>query len=158
MKNNSLVMLLLLITFSLSAQTYKLEEIFSDKTTETYMSHYRLIDGDNPDQLFALWGYQRYYDDWTSGAYEVEYFKGTAREFYSFISALVHFADKYKGEDQVLSYISGVKVKTLSNILTKQTLVYDKEEKVVCSFNARQWAKIRDRFTQYAEKQHITYR
>lgn len=146
-----------LITSGLLAQTYKLEEIFSENTTETYMSHYRLVEGDDPDETFALWGYQRYYDDWDSGAYEVEYFKGTAREFYGFITAVADFADKYKAEDQVLTHISGVKVKTVSKALARKTLVFDTEQKVACVYNHRQWAKIRDRFVRYAEKHNIVY-
>jgi len=52
---------------NLFSQTYKLETIFLDKVTETYLSHWKVIESTNNTNLytFSLWGYQLSFYDWS---------------------------------------------------------------------------------------------
>jgi hypothetical protein len=160
MKKIFLTVLLCIISASLFSQTYKLETVFKDKATETYLSHWKVLENLNNIQVdtFSLWGYQLYFDDFANGPYEVEYYKGNAKELYLFLNQIIKFSEKYKEEDKVLTFISGVKVRTLKQLSFKYTLVYDKECKVVCKFNQKQWTEILDKFVSYCENQKINYK
>ena len=159
MKKLVLTAIVCIISANLFSQTYKLETVFSDKISNTYLSHWKVLESTNNIQVdtFSLRGYQLYFDDWVKGAYEIEYFKGNAKEMYIFLTHIVEFTEKYKNEDQVLTYISGIQVKTLKQLGFKYTLVYDKERKVVCVFNQKQWTDILARFVSYCENQKIKY-
>lgn len=159
MNRLTFIAVICIISTNLISQTYKLEPIFSDKASETYLSHWKIIENSNgaKGELFSLWGYQLYYDDWTKGAYEVEYFKGNANETYKFLMSINQFTQKYRDEDQVLNHIQGVKVKTLKRLGFKYTLVFDKERKVVCMFNQKQWSEMLTQFVSYSEKKNIPY-
>lgn len=160
MKKIILIVLLGIISASLFSQTYKLETVFKDKATETYLSHWKVLENLNNILVdtFSLWGYQLYFDDLANGAYEVEYYKGNAKQLYQFLNQIIKFSEKYKEEDKVLTFISGVKVRTLKQLSFKYTLVYDKECKVVCKFKQKQWTEILDKFVSYCEKQKINYK
>ena len=86
MKRKILIAVVCIISANLFSQTYKLETVLNDKVTETYLSHWKVLENSNINQIdtFSLWGYQRYFDDWVNGAYEVEYYKGNAKETYIF--------------------------------------------------------------------------
>jgi len=148
-----------IISTNLFSQTYKLETVFEEKSTETYLSHWKLIEGsqDSAIDTFSLWGYQRYNDSWVTSAYEVEYFKGDAKEVFNFLKNINGFTERYRDEDKVLTFISGVQVKTLKKLGFKYTLVYDKERKVACVYNQKQWANILDKFISFCDKQGISY-
>jgi len=160
MKKIFLIVVVCLITANLFSQTYKLETVFKDKVSETYLSHWKVLENKNINQVdtFTLWGYQLYFDDWINGAYEVEYFKGNAKEMHTFLKQIIEFSGKYKEEDKVITHISGVQVKTLKLLSFKFTLVYDKESKVICKFNQKQWTKILDEFVTYCDIQQINYK
>src|SRR5690606_29909612 len=136
-----------------------LETVFEEKSTETYLSHWKLIEGsqDSAIDTFSLWGYQRYNDSWVTSAYEVEYFKGDTKEVFNFLKNINEFTERYRDEDKVLTFISGVQVKTLKKLGFKYTLVYDKERKVACVYNQKQWANILDKFISFCDKQGISY-
>jgi len=159
MKRTILIAFVCIISPNLFSQTYKLETVFTDKVSETYLSHWKILESTNINQVdtFSLWGYQRYFDDWVNGAYEVEYYKGNAKEIYMFLNQIIDFSKKYKDEDKVLTHISGVQVKTLKQLIFKYTLVYDKESKVICKFNQKQWTEILAKFVSYCENQKINY-
>jgi len=144
---------------NLFSQIYKLETVFEEKATETYLSHWKLLENPNNSVVdtFGLWGYQLYHDSWITGPYEVEYFKGSAKEVFHFLKAINEFTDKYRNEDKVLTFISGVQVKTMKKLGFKYTLVYDTERKVVCKYNQKQWADILDKFVSYCSNQEIHY-
>ena len=148
------------IQINLFSQVYKLESVFSDKLAETYLSHWLPLDNinENHTDTFSLWGYQLYFDDWVDGAYEVEYFKGNTFETYNFLAEINLFSEKYQNEDKVLTYISGVKVKTFKALGFKFILVYDKEGKVPCSYKPKQWSDILSSFIDYCEKNKINYK
>ena len=159
MKRTILIAVICIISANLFSQTYKLETVFTDKASETYLSHWKVLESTNINQVdtFSLWGYQRYFDDWANGAYEVEYYKGNAKDIYMFLNQIIGFSEKYKEEDKVLTHISGVQVKTLKQLGFKYTLVYDKESKVICKFNQKQWSEILAKFMSYCENQKINY-
>lgn len=159
MKKIILTAVVCLICANVFSQTYKLETVFKANTSETFLSHWKVLESTSINQVdtFSLWGYQRYYDDWANGAYEVEYYKGNAKETYKFLNRIIEFFEKYKEEDKVLTYISGVQVKTIKQLTFKYTLVYDKECKVICKFNQKQLAEILAKFVSYCENQKIVY-
>lgn len=157
MKKLILFLTLCILSLNLFSQTYKLETVISDKVTETYLSYWRGLQSTSEQKIdtFSLWGYQLYSDDWSSGAYEVQYFKGDAAGMYGFLSNIVEFSKKYKKEDNVVTYINGVQVKTMNRASFKYTLVYDKERKVVCKFKAKQWEDIFNQFVSFCDKEQI---
>jgi len=157
MKKLILFLTLCILSLNLFSQTYKLETVISDKVTETYLSYWRVLQSTSEQKIdtFSLWGYQLYSDDWSSGAYEVQYFKGDAVGMYEFLSNIVEFSKKYKKEDNVVTYINGVQVKTMNRASFKYTLVYDKERKVVCKFKAKQWEDIFNQFVSFCDKEQI---
>lgn len=160
MKKAIFTILTCIISVSLFAQTYKLAAVYKDKTSETYLSHWKVIENRNTSaaDTFSLWGYQRYYDDWVNGAYEVEYFKGSAKDVYSFLNQVIAFTEKYREEDKVMTNISGVRVKTLVQLGFKLTLVYDKKCKVPCMFKLNQWSDMLSKFTAYCADNGINYK
>lgn len=157
MKKSMLLLTLCIISLNLFSQTYKLETVISDKVTETYLSYWRVLQSTSEQKTdtFSLWGYQLYSDDWTSGSYEVQYFKGDAADMYEFLSSIVEFSKNYKDEDNVVTSINGVQIKTVNRALFKYTLVYDKERKVVCKFKAKQWEDIFNQFVSFCDKEQI---
>ena len=160
MKRKILIAVVCILSANLFSQTYKLETIFTDKVSETYLSHWKVLESTNINQIdtFSLWGYQRYFDDWANGAYEVEYYKEDAKGIYSFLDQIVEFTKKYKDEDKVVTCISGVQVKTLKLLGFKYTFVFDKEKKVVCKFTLKQWTEVLAKFISYCENQKIDYK
>lgn len=159
MKRIILIATICIISTNLFSQTYKLETVFSDKVTETYLSYWKVLESayDFEVDTFSLWGYQLYYDNWAGGAYEIEYYKGNAKEVFKFLTDVIEFTEKYKNEDKVLTRIFGVQVKTINQLRFKYTLVYDKERKVVCKFNQKQWTDMLTQFVSYCEKLKINY-
>jgi hypothetical protein len=159
MKKIFLIAIVCIISTNLFSQTYKLETVFSDIISNTSLSHWKALEDTNNVQVdtFSLWGYHLYYDDWVHGAYEVEYFKGDAKEMYIFLTNVVDFTEKYKDEDKVLTYISGIQVKTIKQLGFKYTLVYDKERKVACAYNHKQWTDMLDRFVSYCEDKKVKF-
>lgn len=159
MKKNILVAVVCIISVNIFSQTYKLEAVFTDKFTETYLSHWKILESTNINQIdtFSLWGYQRYFDDFVNGAYEVEYYKGNAKETYNFLNQIIEFTEKYKEEDKIITQIAGVQVKTLKELSFRYTLIYDSEKKVVCKFNLKQLKEILAKFVSYCENQKISY-
>lgn len=156
-----IVLLLILcgVSVNLFSQTYKLEDVFFDRLSENHLSYWDVIEGKTPgdnNNIFSLWGFQRYDESWTL-CYEVEYFKGNAEQMYSFLSGVVDFSSKYRKEDGILTYLSGVKVKIFKMGAFKYTFVYDKEQKVVCKYNSKQWGDILDDFTDFCKKNKIKY-
>ncbi|WP_139249672.1 hypothetical protein [Mariniphaga anaerophila] len=159
MKKFLLIAVISTLSLNLFSQTFKLETVFSDKRTETYLSYWKPLDADfeTGSQYFSLWGYQLYFDDWVNGAYETEYFKGSATETFNFLTEIIQFTEKYKHEDKIVTYISGVQIKTINQLGFKYTLVYDKERKVVCMFKQKQWEEILHQFESYCTKAGINY-
>lgn len=158
MKKIILIGIFCIISTNLFSQTFKLESVFSN--TEIYLSHWKVLEG-NPDfktEIFSLWGYQQYYDDAVNGAYEVEYFKGNPNDTYNFLNKLLQFTEKYKKEDNVLTSIFGVKVKTLNKIVARRTLVFARDGKVAYNFNENQFKKMLSEFVSFCEKQNIDYK
>jgi hypothetical protein len=160
MKKILLFTIVCLVSVTLFSQTYKLETVFFDNLLDkTYLSHWKLLENTNNTQIdtFSLWGYQNYFDSRDNGSYEVEYFKGNSKEVYQFLKHIVEFSEKYKEEDNILTHISNVQVRISTYFGYKQTLVYDKECKVICKFNLKQWAGILNKYVSYCEAQKINY-
>ena len=155
MKKIILCAIISISSVNLFSQTYKLETVFSD--SENYLSNWKVIEGTPTfkSTQFSLWGYQQYYDDAIDGVYEVEYFKGDVDETYAFLMGIVEFTKKHKNEDNMLTYISDVKVKTMNKMGIKYTLVFDKEGKVACAYNENRWIKMFNKFKSYCEEQEI---
>jgi len=158
MKKILSLLLFFTISTNLFSQTYKLEKVFADEASQTFLSYWNPLDSVQLQKgnIFSLWGYQRYDESWIH-SYEVVYFKGDAKEMFGFLSYILDFTNKYKNEDGVLTFISGVKIKTLKQLSFRYTLVYDKEGKVVCSYNQKQWTDIFNKFTGYCKSNNITY-
>ena len=145
------------ISINAFSQTYKMETVFTD-FSKTYLSCWTLLEDSNNSNvnIFSLWGDQEY--DLGSATYEVEYFNGEAKEVFEFLKNINEFNVKYQNENSILTFIKGVKVKTFSKTGIKYTIVYDKEQKVFCRLNQRQWVKILDQFISYCETQGINYK
>ena len=158
MKKIILITIICFISTNIFSQTYKLETVFSDKISETYLSHWKALDNDSKIDTFSLWGYQLYYDDWSRGCYEVEYFKGNAREMFNFLTKILEFTEKYKEEDKVVTHILGIQVKTIKQLGFKYTLVYEKEHKVTCMFNQKQWTDMLVKFESYCNNLNINFK
>lgn len=152
MKREILIAAVCIITTSLFSQTYKLETIFTDKNSETYLSYWKVLENTNISQVdtFSLWGINK--------THEVEYYKGNAKEIYVFLNQIIKFLEKYKEEDKVLTYISGVQVKTLKQMGIKYSLVYDKERKIFWTVYQKRWTEMLDKFVSYCENQKINYK
>lgn len=159
MRKALLIVVVCIISANLFSQTYKLETVFSDKISNTYLSYWKILENTNDARIdtFSLWGYQLYFDNWVDGAYEVEYFKGSAKEMHIFLTQIVAFTEKYNNEDGVLTYILGIQVKTVNKLGFKYTIVYDKERKVICKFTKKQWIEMNTKFVSYCENQKIKY-
>jgi len=158
MKKIILIAIICFISTHLFSQTYKLETVFSDKISETYLSHWKALDVPCKADTFSLWGYQLYFDDCTKGAYEVDYFKGSAKETYRFLTGILDFTEKYKEVDKVVTHIKGVQVRTLKQLGFSYTLVFEKDNKVVCMFNQKQWNAILAKFEYYCTNLEINYK
>lgn len=154
-----LIAIICILSTNLISQTYQLVSLFSDKVTETHLSHWKILETshDAKNDTFSLWGYQLFYDDWVNGAYEVEYFKGNAKEVFQLLIGINQFTEKYRDEDQILTHIQGVQVKTFKRLGFKFTFVYDKERKVTCKFNQKQWSEMLTQFISYCRKLNIPY-
>jgi len=159
MRKTLLIAVVCIISANVFSQTYKLENVFSDKISNTYLSYWKILENTNDARIdtFSLWGYQLYFDNLVDGAYEVEYFKGSAKEIHIFLTQILAFTEKYRNEDEVLTYILGIPVKTLNKLGFKYTIVYDKERKVICKFTQKQWIDIDNKFVSYCENQKIKY-
>ena len=159
MKKIILTLVVYTIALNLFSQTYKLESVYPDRNAETYLSYMKVIDDSVNSEAnnFVLWGYQFYNESWLY-AYEVEYFKGEAKDLFIFLTEIIEFTKKYKNEDSVLTFIKGVKVKTLNKMGFKYTLVYDKEFKVMCKFNQNQWEEMLEKFKLVCENKGILYK
>lgn len=152
MKREILIAVVCILSANLFSQTYKLETVFTDRNSETYLSHWKVLENTNTNQVdtFSLLGITK--------THETEYYKGSAKEIYVFLNQLVKFSEKYKEEDKVLTYISGVQVKTLRQVGIKCTLVYDKERKIFWTVYQKRWTEMLDKFVSYCEKQNINYK
>ncbi|MFB9055861.1 hypothetical protein ACFFU9_03815 [Mariniflexile ostreae] len=160
MKKTILTMAMGMISMLSFSQTYQLETIFSDKSTETYLSYWKVLESSHDVEMdsFSLWGHQLFFDDWANGAYEVEYFKGNSKETFKFLSAINQFTEKYKNTDKVVTQISGVRVKTIKQLGFKYTLVYNKDNQVVCKFKEKHWLEMLSKFILFCEKSNIIYK
>lgn len=160
MKKLTLALLWMFCSTVLFSQVYKLEPVFTDRVQMTYLSYWKQLEGppgQEKTNTFSLWGYQLYHDSWDTGAYEVAYFKGDAGEMHHFLRAVDAFSEKYENEDKVTTTIAGVRVKTLNQMRFKYTLVFDKDNKVVCKFTRKQWKNILTRFESFCQANQIPY-
>jgi hypothetical protein len=163
MKKTILIVILGIISMNLFSQTYKLETVFFDNLLDkTFLSHWKPLENERNLEVdadtFSLWGYQNYFDSRDNGSYEVEYFKGNAKEVYQFLTQIVQFSEKYKDEDNILTYISNVQVKITTYFGYRNTLVYDKEHKVACMFRLKRWTEILATYVSYCENLNINYK
>lgn len=160
MKRKILMAFFCIVSANLFSQTYKLETVFGNKYPETYLSHWKVLESTviNQADTFSLWGYHSYSDSSANETYEVEYHKGDAKETYLFLSQIIEFTEKYREEDKVVTHISGLKVKTLKQLGVKYTLIFDKESKLVCLYNLKQWTGILAKFVSYCDNQKINYK
>ncbi|MDP4203005.1 MAG: hypothetical protein Q8861_09930 [Bacteroidota bacterium] len=161
MKKITLIALVCIVSANLFSQTYKLETVFSDNSSDkTYLSHWKLIENEKQAQtdIFSLWGYQNYFESRDDGSYEVEYFKGNSKDVYQFLSSIVAFSEKYKNEDNIVTYISNVQVKISTYFGYKNTLVYDREHKVICRFTLKRWSEILAKYVSYCDNHNINYK
>ncbi|MCD2425712.1 hypothetical protein LQ567_23210 [Niabella pedocola] len=160
MKKLTLFLLWMFCSTALFSQVYKLETVFSDRGRTDYLSYWKPLEGgahQEKKDTFSLWGYHLYHDNWATGAYEVEYFKGSAAEMYHLLQEVAAFSEKYGNEDKVITEIKGLRVKTVNQLGFKYTLVFDKERKVACQFTQKQWKNILDLFASYCKTNQIGY-
>jgi hypothetical protein len=159
--NKVMLPILLAVALHASAQTYKQETVFTDNApTKTFLSHLKNLESSSPTEndTFSLWGYQLYFDNRNAGTYEVEYFKGNAKETYQFLNQVVEFSNKYKDEENVLTNIMHVQVKVSKYFGFKYTLVYDRDRKVTCKLNQKQWIAMAASYVEFCDSQHIDYK
>lgn len=160
MKKLTLSLLSVFFSSLLFSQVYKQVTVFSDRSGENFLSYWKPLEGDTSragGPVFSLWGYQRYSDSWMSSAYEVEYFKGNAAAMRQFLQAVDAFSEKYEDEDKVVTFIAGVQVKTLNQKWLKYTLVFDRDNKVVCRFTRKQWKHILEAFDTFCKTNQISH-
>ena len=117
----------------------------------------RVIEGGTSgEHTFMLWGYQ-YYDDSSNTPYETEYFRSGPKEMHTFLSSVLRFTAKHKDTDRILSYISGVKVKTIKTMGLRYTLVFEREGKVCCRLTEKQLVQMLDSFARFCTENGIPY-
>lgn len=146
------------IGFSAMCQTFKLTDIACDKATETHISYYYPLSSDAAKtQIVSLWGYQRYGNSWEDNCYEVEYYKGSPKEMIDFLTQLVKFAETYQNENNIVTYISGVRVMQVKLWMFKGTVVYDKENKVRVSLTLDNLKKWLEASKKYFDENKILY-
>ncbi len=161
MKTKLLILFsMVILSTNTFSQTYELESVFEDKKNETYLSYWDEIEktSENSSQIFSLWGYQKYDESSWLVAYEVEYFKGDAVNMLHFLEAVAVFSDKYENKDKVVTFISGVKIKSIKQGSLKYTMAFDPENKVCCFFTSKQWGNIRDKFIAFCLEKNIDIR
>ncbi|WP_040679186.1 hypothetical protein [Niabella aurantiaca] len=160
MKKLTLSLLWMFCSTMLFSQVYRLEPVFADRARTTYLSYWKLLEGSagkEKPNTFSLWGYQSDKDNWATGTYEVEYFKGNAAEMYRLLKDINVFSEKYGDEDKVLTEIEGVRVQTFIRMGFKYTLVFDKENRSVCMFTRKQWKHILAQFESFCKTNQIGY-
>ncbi len=147
-----------LASISLFSQTYKLRSVFENRIKNVSLSYWDILEESEVSKAdtFSLWGYQFYTDAELRG-YEVEYFKGNPEQMFNFIKKVAALAQKYRSEDRIQTYISGVKVRTFSRLGFKYTYVYDKEGRDCCVLSANKWGKMLDEFIAFCRQQNIQY-
>lgn len=160
MKKIILIATILCLGATLFAQPYKLETVFSEKLPLTYLSHWKALENaaTSVADTFSLWGYQMYSDEWPNGLYEVEYFKGSAKEVYELLIQVNKFAQRYKGEENIITNIQGIQIKNIKRFKKTETYIYDKEGKVSRGFTPEQWLEIIVSFRSYCDERKIEYK
>ncbi len=149
----------LFFLINVSAQVYSLQTVYQYQST-FYLSHWKIIENSAdtiPDDTFSLWGNHKYGESWVDNAYEVEYYKGNAKDTYRFLSELVNFGKKYTYKDSYVTYIQGVKVKTQIVWNRQNLFIYDKDEKVVAVIDEKMNLTLFDSFILYCKKNNIIY-
>ncbi|MCI1778981.1 MAG: hypothetical protein LKI53_03385, partial [Bacteroidales bacterium] len=117
------------------SQVYKRENVYSSGTDRTYLSYWKPLDkkaSDGPS-VFELRGNKAYTNDSTTVSYDVHYYKANASKMFAFLSGVSEFAGKYSKEDDVITFIDGVKIRTQKLLMFRNVCVYDTEDKVHCS-------------------------
>lgn len=145
---------------ALFAQVYQLKPVFADLGKTTFLSYWKQLDGRAGGEVsdtFSLWGYKLDKDNWSTGTYEVEYFKGSATKMYRLLQQIDVFSEQYGSEDNILTAIEGVRVKTFIRMGFKYILVFDKENKYVCMFTHKQWKNMQARFESFCKTNQIGY-
>jgi len=76
-----------------------------------------------------------------------------------FLNSITGFLEKYKEENNILTYISGVKVIMYKPVLgSKHIAIYNKKHMLAWEINQKQWPEILVKFVLYCEKQNIIYK
>jgi len=142
------------------SQVYNLQTVYEYGQMSFYLSHWKVIDSPTDSteyDTFSLWGYQRYGESWVDNAYEVEYFKGNAKDTFRFLNELIIFRKRYNDKNKYVAYIQGVKVKTQYLWKRQLLLVFDKEGKVAVVLDEKMNTAMLDNFVQYCKKNNIAY-
>lgn len=159
-KKLTLSFLWMFYSTALFAQVYQLESVFTDPGKTTFLSYWKQLEGGpggEKTDTFSLWGYQFDKDNWATGTYEVEYFKGNAVEMYRLLQKVNAFSEQYGGKDNIVTEIEGARVKTFIRMGFKYTLVFDKQNKHGCLFTHKQWKNMQDRFESFCKTHQISY-
>lgn len=151
--------LMICTLFSSHSQAYKVDDLLSISTTNTYFSYLKPLETSGTtaanDNIFVLWGNQRYGDSWADTSYEVQYFKGNPAETYQFLQNVIRFTEKYRNEDGIIGFYNGVKVKTFKVLGIKYTSIYDSENKVVTLVSEKQLNSMLAKLIEYCSANSI---
>lgn len=159
MKKSLVIFTLSLFSTGLFSQVYNLQTVYKNQST-LFLSHWVVVEVPTDSiksDTFSLWGYQKYGESWVDNAYEVEYFKGNAKDTYRFLNELIKFRKKYNDKENYVTYIQGVKVKSQYFWKRQLLLVFDKEGKVAVVLDEKMITTMFNNFIQYCEKNNIAY-
>jgi len=138
------------------AQVYKMDNVY-EMGYESILSYMRVIEGEGSgEHTFLLWGHQYYGED-ANTAYEADYYRAGAVEMYTFLRSALDFTVKYRETDRVLTYISGVKLRTIKTMGFRYTLIFDKEGKVCCRMTEKYLEQMLASFVRFCTENGIIY-
>ncbi len=162
MKKSLFIILILLCGTDISAQTYRLEHLYTDTSPYFYFSSWKSEDKDTPE-LFSLWSRMEYGDviNTSFNTYKKEevYFKGDPQQTYHFLSDAIQFVQKYGEEDCVVGEIQGVRVMCDRKYERRKTLlIYNEDKSSFYSLREKKLSELLDKFIGYCNDHSIKYK
>ena len=100
------------ISNQVSSQIFKINDIYNSAFIN--FSHWKVLEQTERavSDSFLLWE-EKQYSESLSSNYKIQYYKADAKNMFSFLNELVQFTEKYRNENNMLTFIKGVQVITV---------------------------------------------